>query len=159
MSRRQRKEPEMPSLEDNKALTRRFNEEVFNKRNSKYAEEQLADDFVEQSPLPGLGNDKQGAMDTINAVLAGSNDLRFEEIMMIAEGDRVVIQSRSTATDTGGFMPGMPPTNKRYSMDAIDIVTVGEDGRFTEHFGIFDVASVLMQLGLMPTPPGPPAGP
>jgi predicted ester cyclase len=146
----------MPSMEENKELTRRFNDEVFNKRNLQYAEETLADDFVEKSPIPGFGNDKQGAMDTLRAVLAGSDDLKFEEIEMFAEGDKVVIWSRSTATDTGGFMPGMPPTNKQYSFDAIDIVTLGEDGRFTEHFAIYDVASALMQLGFLPAPGGPP---
>jgi predicted SnoaL-like aldol condensation-catalyzing enzyme len=140
----------VPSLEENKELTRRFNDEVFNKRNLKYAEDSLSNDFVEHNPFPGFGNDKAGAMDTLKALLAASDDLRFEEIQMIAEGDRVAIHSRSTATDTGGFMPGIPATNKPYSMEAMDIVVLGDDGRFTEHYGLYDVAGVLMQLGLMP---------
>ena len=144
----------MPSPEENKALTRRFNEEVFNKRNLQYLEESLADDFVEHSPLPGFGNDKAGAVDTLKAFLAGSDDLRFEEIQMIAEGNSVAIHSRTSGTDTGGFMPGMPATNKRYSMEAMDIVVLADDGRFTEHYGVYDVATALMQLGLMPNPGG-----
>jgi predicted SnoaL-like aldol condensation-catalyzing enzyme len=148
----------MPSVEENKELTRRFNEEVFNKRNPQYAEESLADDFVEHSPLPGFGDDKTGAMDTIKVLLAASDDLRFEEIQMIAEGNKVSVHSRTTGTDTGGFMPGMPATNKQYSMEAMDVVVLGDDGRFTEHYGVYDVAGALMQLGLMPGPGGPPPG-
>jgi hypothetical protein len=44
----------------------------------------------------------------------------------------------------------MPATNNRYSMEAMDVVVLGDDGRFTEHYGVYDVASALMQLGLMP---------
>jgi predicted ester cyclase len=148
----------VPSLEENKELTRRFNEEVWNKRNPQYAEDSLADDFVEHSPMPGLGNDKSGAMQTIKAFLAASDDLRFEETQMIAEGNKVAIHARTTGTDTGGFMPGMPATNKQYSMETVDIVVLDDDGRFTEHYGVYDVASVLMQLGLMPGPGGSPPG-
>jgi predicted ester cyclase len=144
----------VPSPEENKELTRRFNEEVLTKRNLQYAEESLADDFVEHSPLPGFGNDKTGAMDTLKAFLAASDDLRFEEIQMIAEGNKVAIHSRTTGTDTGGFMPGMPATNKRYSMEAMDLVVLADDGRFTEHYGVYDVGSALMQIGLMPGPGG-----
>jgi predicted ester cyclase len=108
--------------------------------------------------LPGFGNDKTGAMDTIRALLAASDDLRFEEIQMIAEGNKVAVHSRSAGTDTRGFMPGMPATNKRYSMEAMDVVVLGDEGRFTEHYGVYDVASALMQLGLMPGPGGSPPG-
>jgi predicted ester cyclase len=108
--------------------------------------------------LPGFGNDKTGAMDTIRALLAASDDLRFEEIQMIAEGNKVAVHSRSTGTDTRGFMPGMPATNKRYSMEAMDVVVLGDEGRVTEHYGVYDVASALMQLGLMPGPGGSPPG-
>jgi hypothetical protein len=75
---------------------------------------------------------------------------------MIAEGNKVAVHSRSTGTDTRGFMPGMPATNKRYSMEAMDVVVLGDEGRFTEHYGVYDVASALMQLGLMPGPGGSP---
>jgi predicted ester cyclase len=146
-----RKEVRVPSPEENKELTRRFNEEVFNKRNLQYAGDSLADDFVEHNPIPGFGNDKTGAMDTLRAFLAASDDLRFEEIQMIAEGNKVAIHSRTSGTDTGGFVPGMPATNKRYSMEAMDVVVLDDDGRFTEHYGVYDVASALTQLGLMPS--------
>jgi predicted ester cyclase len=147
----------MPSREENIELTRRFNEEVFNKKNLAYLDESLADDFVEHNPIPGFGNDKQGAIDTIKALMASSDDLRFEEIQIIAADDKVVIHSRSTATDTGGFMPGIPPTNKQYAMEAMDIVVLGDDGRFTEHYGIYDVVGAMAQLGLLPSPGQPPA--
>jgi hypothetical protein len=47
-------------------------------------------------------------MDTIRALFAASDDLRFEEIQMIAEGNKVAVHSRSTGTDTRGFMPAAP---------------------------------------------------
>ncbi len=146
----------MPTPEENKELTERFNDEVFNKHNVDYLQESLSDDFVEHSPLPGFGQDKQGAVDTINALLTFSSDMRIETVRTVASGDRVGIQTVTTGTDTGGLLPGMPATNKPFSMGAMDIVAIGDDGKFTHHWGIYDVMGVMGQLGLLPGPGGAP---
>ena len=58
-----------------------------------------------------------------------------------------------TGTDTEGMMPGMPATGKTFSMGAIDVFTFDDGGMNTEHYGVYDIAGTMTQLGLMPTPP------
>jgi hypothetical protein len=47
-------------------------------------------------------------------------------------------------------MPGMPPTNKAFAMGAIDVFTFDDDGMNTEHYGVYDIAGTMQQLGLVP---------
>ena len=47
---------------------------------------------------------------------------------------------------------GAPATGKSFSVEGIDVVAIDDDGRFTEHYGLFDVPTMLQQLGLMPAP-------
>ena len=47
----------------------------------------------------------------------------------------------------------MPATGKTFSMGAIDVFTFDDGGMNTEHYGVYDIAGTMTQLGLMPTPP------
>jgi predicted ester cyclase len=139
-----------------KALSTRFIDEIFNQRNLKFAEENLSEDFVEHSPYPPItGADKQAAIDSFKAVLDSSDDLRAEILEQISGGRKIAIRARYSGTDTGGFAPGIPPTGKRFEAEGIDVATIDDDGRFSEHYGIPDAATVMQQLGLMPSGPPP----
>ena len=52
-------------------------------------------------------------------------------------------------------MMGAPATGKPFTAESIDVLTVGDDLKFKEHYGIFDVGAVMMQLGLAAPPPQP----
>jgi predicted ester cyclase len=87
-------------------------------------------------------------------LFAGTPDFTGEILDLVISGNKPAIRGRYSGTDSGtGQMPGVPPTGKAYTAEGIDVVTVGDDGLFTEHYGIFDVAAVMMQLGLMPGAP------
>jgi hypothetical protein len=50
----------------------------------------------------------------------------------------------------------MPPTNKKMTdVMGIDMIR-WENGKFVEHWGLFDDHAMMSQLGLMPPPGGPP---
>jgi predicted ester cyclase len=51
---------------------------------------------------------------------------------------------------------GMPPTGKRAEVEGIDIVRMA-NGLQVEHWGIYDAAGMLQQLGVIPAPAGSPA--
>ena len=136
------------------AKAREFNDRGFTGHDLEYIEDQLTDDFIEHNPFPGLGNDKKGALDTFRAIFAATPDIKAEILQLVVEGNKFAVRTRCWGTDNGtGQMPGVAPTGKSYSAESIDVVTVADDGRFTEHYGIFDIPSVMMQLGLMPPPP------
>ena len=71
---------------------------------------------------------------------------------ILVDGDKAVNRVQFTGTNDGEFM-GMPATGKRVSVGVIDIVRFGDDGLAREHWGVFDMMSMMQQLGLAPGAP------
>lgn len=76
----------MGSIEENKAVIRRFVEEVQNKKNWDVFDELNADDFVNHSSPPGLPNDREGGKLYLAGFMGAFPDCRFTIDDMIAEG-------------------------------------------------------------------------
>jgi predicted ester cyclase len=146
----------MRTPDEAKEFPRRFYDEVFNKRNLKYTEEAIAENVVERNPLdPSMGNDKSAAIASIQAILDNSPDLNAEILDMVATGDKIAIRARFSGTDSGkgwGAPMGAPATGKSFSVEGIDVVMIDDDGRFIDHYGLFDVPTMMQQLGHMPGP-------
>ena len=148
----------MRTSEENKETAREFMERVMNKHDMAYAEEALADSFIEHNPLsPDMPPDKKGALATFQAMFENSPDMRGEVHDLVATGDRVAIRATYSGTDSGpgwGAPMGAPATGKPFSVEGIDVAIVNDDGKFCEHYGIFDVMGMMGQLGLMPASEG-----
>ena len=142
----------MRTPQENEAMCRTFVDEVFNNRKLGHAEESLAEDFVEHNPWPGTDPTKAGAVEGFRKMIEASPDLRAEILDLVATGNKVALRGTFSGTDTGGLMPGAPATGKPFSAESIDVVTIDDDGKFVEHYGILDVPAVMMQIGLMPVP-------
>jgi predicted SnoaL-like aldol condensation-catalyzing enzyme len=140
----------MTTPEQNKESCREFMQRVFNEHDLSAAEKMIADDFVDRSPMPGMPGDKASTIEMFRRMNERFPDGRSEILDMVASGNKVMVRSRSTATDTNGFMPGMTPTGKTFSMESIDVLTFDQNGQNVEHYGIADLPSVMLQLGLMP---------
>jgi len=69
---------------------------------------------------------------------------------MFAEGDKVAVRYTITGTHKGEFM-GIPPTNKKFTVWAIEIDRI-VGGKFVEGWIRFDTLGFMQQLGLVPTP-------
>jgi steroid delta-isomerase-like uncharacterized protein len=133
------------SIDDNKAVVRRFVDEVFVKGSSAAVDELVADDFVGHT-WPGSGRD--GLKQAMERVAKGLADPTFAIDDMIAEGDRVAVRLTASATQVGEFM-GMPGSGKRYTIGEIHVFRV-RDGRIVEHWHQFDQLGMMRQLGAMP---------
>jgi|SRR5213593_2501708 len=149
----------MSTPEQNEATCREFNQRVFNEGDISYAEKMIADDFVDHTPPPGGSGDKASTIAMFVQMRDQYPDGKAEILDMVADRNKVAVRTRVSGTDTKGFLPGMPPTGKPFSMETIDVMTFDENGMNTEHYGIADMAGAMMQLGLMPAPGGgtPPA--
>jgi len=137
------------SAEENKAVVRRFIEEIFVKGNVAAVDQLAAADFTPRSwpsVSPGLENLKQA----VARVSASLSEVRMTIEDMIAEGDRVAVRLTSHAMPTGNFM-GIPATGKAYSMAEIHIFRVAA-GKVVEHWLQADYLGMMQQLGVMPTP-------
>lgn len=136
------------SEEENKAKTRRFMEEVFNKGNLTVIDELLAPNFVEHNPFPGYPPGLEGFRQGIADLRKGFPDIHFTIDDMLAEGDKVVMRSTMTGTNKGAFM-GTPATGKQVKVAGIDIVRI-TGGKAVEHWGITQDLEMMQQLGLVP---------
>ena len=109
----------------------------------------LADDFVEHEELPGIPPTKAGVVQYFGIMLAAFPDMRMEVEDVIASGDKAVARVTVTGTNTGEFM-GMPATDKAVDVQLIDIVRFDDDGLAHEHWGVFDMMTMMQQLGTVP---------
>ena len=139
------------STETLKTLARRFADEIINARDLDGAfTELVAEDFVEQNPLPGQGPGRAGLADVLAGMFAAFPDLRWTLHDTIAEADRVMAFSTWTGTHRGEFM-GIPATGRRVTVEAWTLDRY-RDARLTESRIIMDIAGMLVQLGVMPAP-------
>jgi steroid delta-isomerase-like uncharacterized protein len=131
------------TIEDNKALVRRFVDEIFVQGRPEAVDELLADDFVPHT-WPFSGDGKADLKAAIERVSKGLSDPVFTIEDMIAEGDRVAVRLTAGARQTGPFM-SMPPSDRSYSIGEIHIFRIRE-GKVTEHWHQFDGMGMMRQL-------------
>jgi steroid delta-isomerase-like uncharacterized protein len=136
--------------EDNKALLRRFVDEVQSAGNIDLIDEICSPEFVNHSPPPGIPADREG-IKIVTAMFRGAfPDSYFTVEDMLAEGDKVATRKTFHGTHEGEFM-GIPPSGRSVSMGLIDIVRVS-DGRVVEHWSMGDSLGMMQQLGVIPQP-------
>jgi steroid delta-isomerase-like uncharacterized protein len=139
------------STEQDKALIRRFIEELFNRGNISLANEILAPDFVEHEQLPpGIPAGREGVKALTAGLRSAFPDFKATIEDILAEGDKVVIRMTWRGTHQGEFM-GIPATGKRISIGVIDIIRVS-GGKAVEHWGQMDAMGLMQQIGAIPAP-------
>jgi steroid delta-isomerase-like uncharacterized protein len=135
------------TIEDNKALVRRFVHEVFELGRVDAVDELVAPNFVGHTwRLTGPG---PGPLKVAMArVASGLANAEFVIDDLIAEGDRVAVRLTASATQVGELM-GMPGSGKWYTIGEIHVFGV-RDGRIAEHWHQFDQLAMMRQLGTLP---------
>lgn len=135
---------------DNKALVRRMEEELFNKRNVAAVDEFLAPGYVLRTAGEGMPNDREAVREAIAAYLAGFPDLHISIDELLADGDRVVGRFTFTGTHDGELF-GIPPTGRLISVRQVAIYRIA-DGQVVEEWEISDQLGLMQQLGAIPAP-------
>lgn len=138
------------SVEENKALARRFMEEVLNKHNLAILNQFMAEDIHDYNQFPGLPQGIEGQRQALGVLMKGFPDQHYSVDAVIGDGDKVVIRSTLRGTHTGEFQ-GIPATGKQVTVQGIDIVRA-KDGKWIEHWGIFDALGLMQQIGAIPSP-------
>ena len=137
------------TIEENKALVKRFITEIFEQGRPDAVDELCADDFIGHT----WGNaDKDGLKAAMDRVSKGLADAHFQIDDMIAEGDRVAVRVTASARQVGEFM-GMPATGKSYEIGEIHIFKL-RDGKVTEHWHEYNPGALMKQLGAPPPKEG-----
>lgn len=134
-------------LKRNKAVIRRFVEEVQNQKNFDVFDELNDPEFVNLSSPPGVPSDREGGKIYLSGFLNAFPDSRFTIDDMIAEGDRVVTKKTLVGTHTAD-LGEIPATGKRVTLQYVDIMRV-RNGKIVEHWLSMDQLSFLQQLGVI----------
>jgi steroid delta-isomerase-like uncharacterized protein len=137
------------SPEDKKNFVRSFYTSM-SRGNVNVIDDLFTDDFIEHEPLPTQTPGREGVKQFFKAMLSAFPDARFIPEAMYVDGDTVIARLTVTGTNQGEFQ-GMPPTGKQTTVEGIDIVRLA-NGKFAEHWGVFDNLGLLQQLGVVPAP-------
>jgi steroid delta-isomerase-like uncharacterized protein len=131
------------NIEENKAIVRRFVDEVFVRLDSDAVDNLVADDFVSHSW--GAGDDGKASLKAATQRMSEAlADIHFSVEDMIAEGDRVCVRLKAGARQIGEFM-GIPAQGRSYEIGEIHIFRLVE-GLIVEHWHQFDAMGLMQQL-------------
>ena len=134
--------------EENKALTRRFYEEIFNKGNLDAIDQLCSPDFVIHTPPPGMDPSSEGLKQMLDIFRQAFSDMNVTVDEMVAEGDTVVSRTSMRGTHTGDMM-GIAPTGKQFSIRGMDLIHI-VDGKATEVWHFEEELAFWQQLGVAP---------
>jgi steroid delta-isomerase-like uncharacterized protein len=132
----------------NKALLRRFYEELWSKGNLEAIPELVAKDFVDHHPLPGAPPGREGLAALVTTWRTAFPDMRETVEDLISEGPKVVGRFTMRGTHSGEFM-GVPPTGRRVTMSGIDIVRIA-GGKISDFWYGEHLLELMQQLGAVP---------
>ena len=127
------------SLEDNKALVRREQEELWNHTGNLDAAEELFVPEQAEAARQEAADFRRGFPDVVSII----EDL-------IAEGDRVAARWRARATHRGEYV-GVPPTGKEVEFTGISVYRI-EGERIAESWTEEDELGLMRQIGAVPEP-------
>ena len=131
------------SLEENKAIAKRWNE-VVNKGNVDVIDELAATNYINRAS----NADREAHKRWVIGWRAANPDVGITIEDTIAEGDKVVVRWTMHGTHIGEFW-GIPPTGKKFTMSGISIYRI-EDGKIVEDWANSDTLGMMRQLGVIP---------
>ena len=131
--------------EENKAIARRYIEDLWQKGNLNITDELLATDFVNHVAPPGSPSGRDGMKGLVTYVRSVFPDLAFTIEDVIAEGDKVVCRWTSYGTHRGKLW-GISPTGKHIKIAGVTILRIS-GRRVVEHWVNSDDLGMVQQLG------------
>jgi ketosteroid isomerase-like protein len=138
----------LSSAEQNKALVRRFYEEI-DKGNLGILDELVAENYIDHSPppFPGLPPGREGVKQAFHIFQQATPGYhRIED--QIADSDKVVTRLTSIGKHEGD-LPGAPRTGNELKVTSITIHRIA-NGKLVEKWSAKDELGLLQQLGMIP---------
>lgn len=129
-------------MQSHKDLVRAFFDHVLNAGRLDLAKEYVAPDYVQHNPMVPQGF--QGFLDGLAAWRASFPDYHSTIKDVIAEGDRVWVWHTARGTQQGSF-GNLPASGRAFELDVLDVFRV-ENGKFAEHWDLFNVPALMQQL-------------
>lgn len=137
------------SAEENKAVIRRYIEEIWSDGKLDAVHEILNETFLFHGPI----REVEG-LEVFKQFVAGIHstfpDINFTVDDLIAEKEKVVVRWTMTGTHTKEFM-GIAPTGKHFTVPGTSVARFS-GGKMAEIWLYWDRLGLLEQVGAVPTP-------
>ena len=135
------------SIEENKAIARKFMHEIANKGKLSVIEEMLDKSFINHYAPPDITPDLKGFKEFIKDIHESFTEINYVTDDIIAEDDKVVIRMTFNAKSTGGFR-GSSAVGTKIKMTSTIILRI-ENGKIVERWGNADELGLSLQLGIV----------
>jgi len=135
-------------IEKNKALAKRWCEEIWSKGNIEVVDELIAEEFVFTYPVPGTPANKEGYKQSVKMFTTAIIPTNPTTDDIIAEGNKAVVRWTYRGIHKGEYM-GVPATDKEITITGISILHI-KDGKIVKEWGEMDNLSMMTQLGIIP---------
>jgi steroid delta-isomerase-like uncharacterized protein len=136
------------SAEENKAIARRLNDEVWTKGKLDVIDELIAPDFVGSSPTDGEFHGPDGFRQLVERYHSAFSGIEMRVERIVAEADWVATNWTARGTHSGELM-GIAATGREATVSGMQFSRV-HDGKLVESHGLFDALGMLQQLGAVP---------
>lgn len=138
------------SIEQNKAIARRWLDEVWSNGNFAVVDELFAPNFVFNYASPEVPQGPEGYKQTVNMWRTTFTDMNFTLDDIVAEGDKVAVRWTGRSTHKGEFM-GIAPTGKQTTSTGVSFLRI-VGGKIVEEWSEWDMLSIMQQIGAFPPP-------
>ena len=133
--------------EANKAVDRRWFEEIWNQGKVSAFPELVSRDLVVHNPPVGIPGTFEGIQQSISIHRAGFPDLHFDIDAHVAERDLVATMWTATGTHLGKWV-GYQPSGKSVRVQGMSLQRY-KDGKLIELWLAVDMLEWFLQLGLV----------
>ncbi len=142
------KKAALSAADQNRALGRRYFEEVWNQGKVAALDELLDPAYINHTPstpnpLPGPA----GLKPIVEGMRRAFPDLHYQIEDIVATDDAVVMRVKMTGTHRGDLF-GLPATGRRVSVAQINIERI-RGGRIVGHWRVTDELTLMKQLGVV----------
>jgi steroid delta-isomerase-like uncharacterized protein len=131
----------------NRALARRYIDEVYNHGRPEVIDELFADDYVDHTASTEQVPGPSGARQIYDVFRAAFPDLRVEIHDLVSDDDLVTFRATMSGTSQGPLM-GAAPTGNAVQIASMVFLRV-RDGRFVERWEQMDLLGLMLQLGII----------
>jgi steroid delta-isomerase-like uncharacterized protein len=137
------------NVEANKALVRRFYEEVWVRGNVAFTEEVFADDYVRHDLRPTKAPPGPAGQALIAEQFRRAfPDLEWRVDFVLGDGDLVAARWTAAGTHSGAW-GDVAPTGKRATFSGVNVFRFGDEGKVVEIWNHRDDLGLREQLGAL----------
>ena len=142
----------MGDVESNKAVVRRFMDEVSDAGNIDLLDELCTADVLNHAARPGLQDGLESCKMLMRAIHESQADRRWTAQLYVAEGDYVVVYGRREGYWQAPNFRGVPTPDPGHISTELAHLFRLQNGRIAEHWAVRDDLAMMQQLGVLPAP-------